>query len=108
MFVRRDLPLAQQAIQACHACIEMARALPPNEPHPHLVLLGIKSEVQLSSIPARLENAGIQFQCFFDSDWNDQLMSIATLPVRGDRRTVFRRYHCLRKEPEDPDGTCSK
>ena len=107
MFVRRDLPLAQQAVQACHACIEMARNLSPNETHPHLVLIGVKSEDQLSTLPARLEREGIQFHCFFDSDWDHQLMSIATQPVRGKRRRVFKRYQCLRGEPEEPDGARS-
>lgn len=102
-FVRRDLSLPQQAVQACHACIEMARTLLPScDEHPHLVLCGIKSEPSLWTVLNRLERLGIAYRPFRDSDLGDQLTAIATEPVRGDQRHHFRRYQCLADEEVRP------
>lgn len=98
-FVRRDLSRAQQAVQACHACIEVARSLiPPCDEHPYLVLIGVKSEPSLRTVLYRLDRLGIACQPFHDSDLENALTAIATEPVRGEQRRHFRRYQCLREE----------
>ena len=103
MFVRRDLPLPQQAVQACHACIEMARdLLPPPDEHPHLVLCGVKSEQQLAAVADRLRRLNVAFRSFRDADWDGQLTAVATAPLRGPIRRQLRRYQCLRGEPQPP------
>jgi hypothetical protein len=98
-FVRRDLSHPQQVVQACHACIEVARSLlPPFDEHPHLVLLGAPSERSLWAILQRLKALGIACKHFCDSDVGNQLTAIATAPVRGGQRRFFRRYQCLKGE----------
>lgn len=96
-FVRRDLSHSQQAVQACHACIEVARSLIlPCDEHPHLVLCGIKSEQGLWAVLCRLQSLGIACRPFRDSDLGNELTALATEPVRADQRRHFRRYQCLR------------
>ena len=99
--MRRDLSPPQQAVQACHACIEVARTLlPSGDEHPHLVLCGVKSEHHLHRVLRHLERIEVAFRPFFDTDLDSQLTAIATEPVRGEQRSRFRRYQCLReKEP---------
>jgi len=100
-FVRRDLSLPQQAVQACHACIEAARTLlPADDEHPHLVLCGVKSEQQLHTVQRHLDRIGIAFRSFFETDLDGQLTALATEPVRGHRRSLLRKYRCLRG-PDD-------
>ena len=83
-------------MQACHACIEVARnLLSPSDEHPHLVLCGVRSEDSLSVIALRLNRLGIAFRSFHEPDLNDQLTAIATEPIPGDQRRHFRRYQCL-------------
>ena len=95
-FVRQDLSHPQQVVQACHACIEVARSLlSPLDEHPHFVLLGAPSERSLWAILHRLKAQGIACKPFCDSDLGNQLTALATAPVRGDQRRFFRRYRCL-------------
>lgn len=100
--MRCDLPPPQQAVQACHACIEMARTLlPPGDEHPHLVLCGVRSELQLRKVLRHLERIEVAFRTFFEPDLEGQLTAVATEVVRGELRDSFRRYQCLRG-PDEP------
>ena len=95
--MRGDLPFSQQAVQACHACIESARTLlPPSDPHPTLVLCAVKSETRLWLVFKRLERLGIALRPFREPDRGGELTALATGPVRGDQRHLFRQYQCLR------------
>jgi hypothetical protein len=91
------LTFPQQAVQACHACIEVARSLPPPfvDRHPCLVLCGVQSEQKLQRILARLERLGLGCRPFLEPDLGNSLTAIATHPVRGPQRRWFRRYQCL-------------
>jgi len=91
------LSFPQQAVQACHACIEVARSLPPPfvDRHPCLVLCGVQSEQKLRRILARLERLGLGCGPFFEPDSGNSLTAIATRPVCGPQRRWFRRYQCL-------------
>ena len=109
--MRRDLTLPQQAVQACHACIEFARHLLPMEQvHPHLVLLGVASEQKLLLAAAHLERLGVQYRPFYEPDLKQkldfhpsdlppltsQLTALTTQPISADdpRRKHLRRYQC--------------
>ena len=98
MFVRRDLSIPQQVVQACHAAIEAAPLLSPEDDHPHLVVLGVKSELQLRNALARLTRHGIRCKPFYEDDLGNQLTSFATEPISGDSRQLFKSYQCLRDD----------
>lgn len=104
MLVRKDLPLTQQAVQACHAAIEAAREfLSPSGVHPHLVLCGVNNEATLHRETKRLEKLGIRFACFREPDRAGELTALATEPLRGEARRPMRRYQLL--EEEDMTGS---
>jgi len=93
--VRRDLSLSQQVVQACHACIEATRIfLPPDLVHPHLIVLGARSEIDLACIAARLDRNQVRFRKFCEPDLGDQWTALATELVSGNRRALFKRYQC--------------
>ena len=97
MFVRIDLTPSQQAVQACHAAIEAARSslFPPGDEHPHLVLCGIGSEIELLNVLARLARLDIAFRPFCEPDLGGELTSLCTRPLRGDERLPLRHFRCL-------------
>jgi hypothetical protein len=95
--VRTDLPVPQQIVQACHAAIEVARSfLPPNLPHPHLVVCAVADERRLYACLNRLHRLGIACRAFHEPDRGGELTALGTEPVCGERRRAFKRYRCLR------------
>jgi hypothetical protein len=94
--VRRDLPAAQIAVQAVHAAIEAARRfLPPDHPHPHLVLCRVSSERDLLSAADRLDRLGVRFQIFREPDRAGEATALATEPLGPECRGPLARYPCL-------------
>lgn len=95
-FIRKDLSLPQQVVQSSHACIEAAKAFLDNElEHPHLVVLGVKGEQQLYNSARKLDKAGVQYRIFTEPDRNGEATALATEPIFGERRHLFRSYRCL-------------
>jgi hypothetical protein len=89
-------------VQACHACLEAARALLPSEQeHPHLVVCGVPDEVRLGTCLDRLRRAGVRFRAFHEPDLGGALTAAATEPVRGAQRLLFRDSQLLRGGGED-------
>jgi hypothetical protein len=84
-------------VQVAHACIEAAKAFLDNTlDHPHLVVVGINDESRLFKCAFKLENAGIRFKMFFEPDRNDgEYTALATEPVFGETRNIFRNYTLL-------------
>jgi len=96
VFVRKDLPHPQQVVQASHACIEATKAfLDPDLEHPHLVVVGVNDEHRLFKCANKLERAGVKFKMFLEPDRNDEYTALATEPVFGETRTIFRNYTLL-------------
>ncbi len=58
VFVRRDLSIPQVIVQACHAAIESQS--PTQEKHPHLVLIGVKTEEKLKQAMDFVSNKDIK------------------------------------------------
>ena len=90
---------SQIAVQAIHAAIEVARSLAPEEEHPHVVLLSVRSEEQLFNALKRLQAEGIDVKTFVEPDIGEQLTSIAAGPIFGEARRHFKRYQLLQPEP---------
>jgi len=83
-------------VQACHACLEAARAfLPPAHEHPSLVVCGVRNEAGLARSLAALSRAGIRCRAFREPDLGGQVTAVATEPVSGAARRFFRKYRLL-------------
>ncbi len=97
VFVRTDLSHSQRAVQSAHAAVEVARKghIPPSDPVPNLVLLGIASESELESIADSLSPLGIESVSFREPDLGGSLTAVATAPVSHGLRRHFRRFKLL-------------
>ena len=83
-------------VQSSHACIEAAKSFLNNDlEHPHLVVLGVKGEQQLYNSARKLDNAGIRYRIFVEPDRDNEATAIATEPIFGEQRRLFRNYRCL-------------
>lgn len=83
-------------MQACHAGIASARDLiPPEDPHPSLVLLTVKGHGELVDLSCRLTNAGLAHRVFFEEDMGGQATALAAGPVGRAGRRLFRELPLL-------------
>lgn len=97
VLVRKDQSYGQIIVQAAHAAMEATRKLvSPEAEHPHLVICGIKNEVQLEKAKQRLDSIGIDSIMFYEADRNDEPTAFATRLVYGDERKHFRKYQLLK------------
>jgi hypothetical protein len=85
------LPFSYSAVQAIHAAIEGTSLFGKPEPHPNLILCGIKDEVSLKNQIKIIESCGIRCASFYEPDLGNQLTAIASEPIYGDQRKVFRK-----------------
>lgn len=92
MIVRRDLSQSQQAVQGMHAAIEAARQglIKSDTKHPHLVFCSVSDEFDLVEYSTKLESKGIRYQVFLEPDIGNKLTAIATEPIYGSNRKIFR------------------
>ena len=98
IFVRTDFGLVTSAVQSCHAAIEAAhhfdfKSLPD---HPYVVTLSAKNEQRLERVHEYLVDQGVKHVHFYESDLDDEITAIATEPICGDRRSLFRKYQLIR------------
>jgi hypothetical protein len=70
----------------------------PNSEHPSVVLCGARDESALQKILRRLQRLGIPHETFSEPDIGNQLTSIATGPVSGSNRDIFKHYQLLKTE----------
>lgn len=92
MFVRTDIPVADQLVQACHASIEVGARF--HHPHGcHLVLLAVPNERALLTAVARLEWHNICFTLFHEPDNNIGNSAACTQPLDATQRRHLRKYN---------------
>ena len=104
VFIRTDIPLAQQIVQANHATLH-AGLLAGQSGHsytktPSIVLLQISNEAKLLKAHARITSLGIPCEIFFEPDthlgYDPSYTSFATIPVAEELRAEFRQYKLWR------------
>lgn len=84
-----------QAVQCSHAAIHAANqfSLPDGL---YLVILAVKSEAELIEAQQFLEWHDVRFVSFREDDLGNQMTAIATEPIVGVKRQIFRKFQCLR------------
>jgi hypothetical protein len=81
VFVRTDIPIADQLVQVGHACLEAGNRFAQPEGPCHLVLFGVRSEARLLDAAVWLNAAGIKCVTFFEPDDRLGYTAISTEPV---------------------------
>lgn len=92
LFIRKDLAPSQRIVQASHAAHNAGERFGA---HSHMILFGISSEAEMLKTAAYLENKGIDFEMFFEPDFDTGYTAICTRPLRGDERKIMRRFTLL-------------
>lgn len=102
--MREDLSAPQIAVQSSHACIEATSAfnLGNLAEHPSVIICGIKNETKLNQVRKFLIDNGIRHVHFYEPDIDDELTALATEPLHGDRRNLFRKFQLLRPKTAAP------
>jgi len=98
VFIRHDLSPEQIAVQSCHAIVECGKAfdLKALPEHPSIIIFGIRNELKLQEIRKYLIAQEIQHVHFYEPDIGHELTALATQPVFGDQRAVFKKFQLLR------------
>lgn len=94
VFCRNNLTNAQKAVQSGHALLELSKKYNIKN-HPSLVYLVVKSEEKLKKVMQELIDNDINFSLFRESDMNNEITSIATEVIYGNKRELLKRYSLL-------------
>ena len=90
VFVREDLSVAQQIVQLGHATYDVGTKHPRSS-SPNFVLIGVKNEQKLLELSEWLHTNETDHHMFFEPDV-DQHTAIATKPISGSKRDIFRKF----------------
>jgi hypothetical protein len=94
VIIRNDLEFPQKAVQAGHSLLEISKKYSLKS-HPSLVYLVVKSEQKLKMIAQELIDNDVNFSLFREPDRNNEITSIATEPIKEDKRHLFKRFMLL-------------
>jgi hypothetical protein len=101
VFVRTDIPLADQSVQVAHVCLEAGNRFSQPENPSHLVLLAVSSQARLLDTASKIDLTGHPYVIFFEPDHDLGFTAICTGPLAGKLRRLFRRYPLWTSE-DDP------
>jgi hypothetical protein len=95
-FIRTDLPIAQQGIQAGHAAWECGRKS-QFDGHPSLIYFEARDQKHLLECQQYAESHGLRTFPFFEpyQDWG--LTAFAIEPIPQDLRALFKQFKLWRK-----------
>lgn len=85
-------------MQASHAALEAGFSFNKPDSSTHLVLLSAKDEDHLKNIAKYLEDKHIQFEMFYEPDYNTGFASICTEPLFGDDRKPLRKFSLFKSK----------
>ena len=88
--VRKDIPIADQLVQAGHACLESGFTFKKPDEHPNMVLLELKDSKDLLRAKEFLEYKGIRYVEFFEPDNNLGLTALCTEPMERNGKGLFK------------------
>lgn len=88
------MTIPQIVVQASHAAIQAN--LPNNENHPHLVVIGIKSEEKLKNALNYVKSLGFSVFPFIEPDIGDQMTAFATQIISQENKKFFKKFQCLK------------
>ena len=90
------MPLANQLVQAGHACLEAGHRFPQPARPCHMVLFGVAAEEHLMRAVEYIEQQGIRVCTFHESDFPQGYTAACTQPVTDERRRLFRKFRLWR------------
>lgn len=95
-FIRKDLQIQHQLVQACHSALEAGSRFHSSNLIPSLVLCSAENEVHLNEISLFLDKHQIKYHKFFEPDNDMGYSSITTEPLSLERKKVLSNFKLWR------------
>lgn len=93
IFIRKDLSLAQQLVQASHAALEAGFEFDKPQQTSSIIMIGAENKDDLYKIGERLAKHNIRHKMFFEPDFDMGHSAIATEPIHDTKtRRLMRKY----------------
>lgn len=84
-------------MQTAHSTVEACRHFLDKEAiHPHFVVLEVNDESHLRRVIDKLNLFNIRHKAFIEPDLGNQITSVATEPISGESRKIFKNYSLLK------------
>lgn len=99
VFIRTDLPIEQQIVQAAHSALEAGRDLGKPKSTSHLILIGVKSEHSLNKVATELTLLNIRYHKFYEPDYDRGYTSLTTEPLEH-RHPYFFKHSLYKYQPQ--------
>lgn len=101
IFVRQDMSEEQQLIQFGHVSCVLGWQIAKDHPHINpsflnFVGIGVSNEKELLKAMFRMQDNQCLAGHFIEPNMNDSLTAIASIPVKGEIREIFRKYDTLK------------
>ncbi len=91
VFVRTDISVEQQMVQAAHAAAEAARLYyQPDHGIASLIILAVPNRQALYRAATQVEALGIAYELFFEPDWDMGHSALGTRPLLDTERPLLR------------------
>jgi hypothetical protein len=95
IFVRKDLSLEQQIVQAAHALHLVGLKQEDRRDSPSIVLIGVEDLWELQEVSAFLNANRIEYEMFYES-YLQECTAIATHPLEQERRHLLSGFKTLK------------
>lgn len=103
VFVRQDVPIPQQLVNASHAAYHVAALCRLGEGVPSLVAIGVPHAKAMSKVLAKLRDSQLAHFAWTDPDFSDLgVTSVATSPLSDQQRAALRNYRLYSLGAEKP------
>ncbi len=89
VFVRTDIPLADQIVQVGHACLEAGNKFGKSG---YLIVLQVRSQDRLLEALEHVEQHDIKSVLFYEPDDEMGYTAFCTQTVVGEQRKYFKKY----------------
>lgn len=100
VFVRTDISLEQQMVQASHAAAEAARRFyRPEHGIASLIVLSASSPARLRKAQAQLQALGIEHDTFFEPSWDMGESAVGTRPLLEAERPLLKGWQLWKATP---------
>ena len=97
VFVRTDLTVPHQIVQAGHAAMWVGQDYGPTEKAINFVLCPAKDEIDVEEIALYLDMHGIKYRMFKETMPEiDGHTAICTFPLHGDQRKPLKKFNLMR------------
>lgn len=92
MFVRQDIPLADQIVQSNHAVLTIASSSYDFSGIPNIILIGLPNKSALDRAQRKLADASIPHCAWIEPDNDMGFTSLATVPIGFEQKEVLVNY----------------